>query len=47
VVYLVKNGVPLNRAMKMSPARRLAHIVALGEIEGRAFNWNKLEWEKQ
>ena len=30
--------------MKMSAARRLAFIVTIGEIEGRKFDWKKMEW---
>lgn len=30
----------------MSPARRMAFAVILGEIEGGKFNWKSLRWEK-
>ncbi len=43
---LVKHGVPYEKAMTMSAARRLAHVVAFGELDGRTFDWHALRWER-
>lgn len=31
----------------MSPARRLAHVVVLGELDGGKFDWRRREWERE
>ena len=41
----MKNGIPYDVAMKLSPTRRLAYTVAFGELEGGRFNWTALKWE--
>lgn len=43
---LVKNGVPYETAMTMSAARRLAHVVTFGEMDGRVFDWHAQRWER-
>lgn len=47
IVALVAQGVPYDVVMEMTAARRMAWIVALGEREGRIFNWKLLEWDPQ
>ena len=47
VVLLVQNGVPYDVAMKMSATRRLAMIVAIGELKGGRWNWNTMAWDEQ
>lgn len=44
VARLLKNGVTMQEAWAMSPARRLAFVVALGEIDGAVFDWEMLRW---
>ena len=38
------NGVPLDAAMQMSRVRRLAFIVAFGELQGKEFNWQRMSF---
>lgn len=33
--------------MRMSPARRLAFIVILGELDGGKFDWKRLRWQQR
>lgn len=47
IALLVSQGVPYDVVMEMSAARRTAWIVALGELRGRVFDWNRMEWEPQ
>jgi hypothetical protein len=43
---LVKQGVPWNEAWNMSPARRLACLIAFGEMDGGIFDWQSLCWRE-
>ncbi len=47
MLYLLRNGVPWTEIMTMSPARRLACCVCIGEIDGGAFDWSTLQWAAQ
>jgi hypothetical protein len=44
ILRLVKHGVPWDVAWKMSPTRRLAYVVAFGEIDGGRFDWSTKTW---
>ncbi len=44
MIRLAKIGVPWDVAKRMSPTRRLAAIVAAGEIDGREFDWDNMRW---
>ncbi|MFI4985822.1 MAG: hypothetical protein ACHQF3_00100 [Alphaproteobacteria bacterium] len=46
MLALVKAGVPWEVATKLSPARRLAYIVALGELQGGKFDWDTMSWKE-
>lgn len=43
----MSKGVPYDVAMSMSPARRLAFIVLIGEAEGGHYDWRRMAWEKR
>jgi hypothetical protein len=43
-LYLIRNGVPFDVAFSLPPTERLAFIVALGELDGRSFDWRGLRW---
>ena len=40
------HGVPYERALSWSDARRFAWYVALGEIKGGRFDWERLAWRE-
>ena len=42
---LVKNGIPYDKAMKLSPARRLAFCIIFGELDGGKWNWDRMGWD--
>ena len=42
----LSNGVPYQEALKLSPIRRLAYVVALGEIRGNKFDWDNMRWKE-
>jgi hypothetical protein len=47
-VFLAKHGVlPLDEALRISPARRLALVVLTGEFEGGTFDWRNLAWRER
>ena len=39
------NGVPYDVAARMSPVRRMAFIVAFGELKGHSFDWDHMRWK--
>ncbi|WP_153472512.1 hypothetical protein [Komagataeibacter medellinensis] len=45
VAALVANGVPWNVAMDMPRVRRMAFLVAFGELAGGRYDWNARQWE--
>ena len=45
MLFLVKNGVPYDVAMRLSPTRRVAYVVAIGELAGGAFDWRTMSWK--
>ena len=46
-LWLVKNGVPYEKAMEMDRVELLAHSVVFGEFEGSTFDWRAMRWEKR
>jgi hypothetical protein len=46
-LYLVSKGVPYGKAMRMSPARRLAYVVIFGELEGGKWDQARGRWEER
>jgi hypothetical protein len=38
--------VPFDIAFSLPPIERLAFIVALGELDGRQFNWRDFTWKE-
>jgi hypothetical protein len=46
MVILLQNGVPYDVIMKMSDVRRVAMVVAIGELKGGRYNWETSAWEK-
>jgi hypothetical protein len=47
MLILAGGGVPWDVALKWSPVRRFAAVIALGELKGGTFNWDRLEWERE
>lgn len=43
-LYLVRNGVPFDVAFSLSLDDRLAWIVAMGSLDGLAFDWKNRVW---
>ena len=44
MLFLVRNGAPWAEVRAMSAERRLACVVALGELDGRVWDWDALRW---
>lgn len=42
--FLLANGVSMAEAMRLSPVRRLALIVAIGEQKGERFDWRAMQF---
>jgi hypothetical protein len=45
-LYLVRNGVPFDVAFSLPARDRLAWVVALGELDGRSFDWGRMSWDE-
>jgi hypothetical protein len=45
VLRLTQNGVPWDHAWSVSDTRRLAYLVAIGEMNGGRFSWENRRWE--
>jgi len=45
-LYLLRNGVPFDVAFSLPPEDRLAWIVALGRLDGREFDFIRMEWRQ-
>ena len=43
---LLKLGVPWHVAVSLSPTKRIAIMVAGGEIDGREFDWENTNWRE-
>ena len=43
-LYLIRNGVPFDVAFSLPTDERMAFVVALGTMDGRAFDWQTLHW---
>jgi hypothetical protein len=43
-LYLIRNGVPFDVAFALPAPDRLAWVVALGELDGHAFDWAAMAW---
>ncbi len=44
ILLLAGRGVPWSEIMSWSEARRLAAVVAIGEMQGREFDWGAGRW---
>jgi uncharacterized protein (DUF1684 family) len=44
MLLLLKSGVPWHQYRKWSNARRKAAVIALGEMEGRTYDWLGDRW---
>ena len=42
----MKNGVPFDIAFALDDTDRMAFVVALGSLEGRAFDWTTGAWKE-
>ena len=42
--FLLVNGVSMTEALRLSPVRRMALIVAIGEAKGGTFDWRSLKF---
>jgi hypothetical protein len=45
-LYLCRNGVPFDVAFSLGPEERLAFVVALGTLEGRVFDFERMGWRE-
>ena len=45
MLFLARNGVPWAEVKRMSAARRLACVVAVGELDGRGWDWHTMRWD--
>ena len=45
-LYLLRNGVPFDIAFSLLPEDRLAWIVAIGQLDGREFDFARMEWRQ-
>ncbi|MBV1829723.1 hypothetical protein HNW77_01375 [Komagataeibacter sp. AV436] len=45
VAALVGHGVPWDVAMSMPRVRRMAFLVAFGELAGGRYDWSTQQWE--
>ena len=45
-LYLVKNGVPFDVAFSLDEEERMVWVVALGQLAGLQFDWDKCSWRK-
>ena len=45
MLRLAKSGVPWDGADRLNGERLLGFIVAAGEIDGRKFDWDQMDWE--
>lgn len=43
-LYLVQHGVPFDVAFSLPSGERSAFVIALGELNGHRFDWDRLEW---
>ena len=41
---LLRHGVPFDVAFALPPDERLAWVVAANELEGRRWDWDRMEW---
>jgi hypothetical protein len=46
-LYLITKGIPYDTAMRLSPAKRLAMCIMLGELDGGTWDWDLMAWAKQ
>jgi hypothetical protein len=46
-LYLVRNGVPFDVAFCLPADERLAWVVALGTLEGGAFDFVSMRWKER
>ncbi len=46
-LVLARNGVPWDEVCRMTPTRRLASVVAIGEMDGGEFDWSWLCWRER
>jgi hypothetical protein len=46
VLYLAMHGVPFETAASLSATQRFAWVVAVGQLKGRAFDWDSLSWRE-
>lgn len=47
IMYLLDGGVPWEVATRITPTRRLAMVVARGELRGGTYDWATLRWVKK
>jgi hypothetical protein len=43
-LYLVRNGVPFDVAFSLTVRERQAWVVAIGQLDGRTFDWDAGVW---
>ena len=43
-LWLVRNGIPFDVAFSLDEDERRAWIVALGELDGRTWDWGAMRW---
>jgi hypothetical protein len=45
-MFLVKHHVPYDVAFSLGPAEKLAHIIAIGELEGSTFSFETMSFSR-
>ncbi len=43
-LYLMRNGVSFDVAFSLDVAERTAWVVALGQMDGRTWDWGAMRW---
>ncbi|MDA8230743.1 MAG: hypothetical protein M0006_05340 [Magnetospirillum sp.] len=46
-LYLVKNGVPFDVALSLSPADVLAFSIIFGQMDGGEWDWGRMTWRER
>jgi hypothetical protein len=44
-LWLVKNGVPYDKAFNLDDIDLMAHWIVMGELEGGVWDWQNGRWE--
>jgi hypothetical protein len=45
-LFLCMNGVPFDVAFSLDAETRLAWVIAVGELQGRVWDWSAMRWQE-